>query len=207
MKGLIIKDFLNLRKNLKITLLIIGFFAIYAYGTNNPSYMIAMVTFILAMMSITSMAYDDMTKWDRYALAMPISRKDIVISKYILSILLSILSILISFSATYLLILPRSNMDRKELLLITYVVFYISLVYVSVILPFIYKFGVEKTRIISIVIFAIPAMIGFALYKMVLQLPSENQLIFLLKISPLTLILILFCSGLFSYRIYKDKDI
>ena len=84
MKGLMIKDILNLRKNFKTTLLVIGFFAIYAYTSNNPSYMIAMVTLILSMMPLTSMAYDDMSKWDRYALAMPISKKDIVLSKYIL---------------------------------------------------------------------------------------------------------------------------
>lgn len=207
MKGLMIKDILNLRKNFKTTLLVIGFFAIYAYASNNPSYMIAMVTLILSMMPLTSMAYDDMSKWDRYALAMPISRKDIVVSKYILSILLSLISILISFIITYLFILPRSDMGRRELLLVAYIIFSISLVYVSIVLPLIYKFGVEKTRIITICVFAIPTMMVFAFYKTGLQLPSKKQLLFLLKISPLILILILICSAFFSYIIYKNKDI
>lgn len=207
MKGLIIKDILNLRRSFKTTLLIICLFAIYAYGTNNPSYLISMVVLILTMMSITSIAYDDMAKWDRYALAMPISRKDIVISKYVLSILLSIVSVLVSFIVTYILILPRADISIKELLLIAYVVFSISLIFVSMILPFIYKFGVEKARIISIGIFAIPTAILFLLHKIELELPDENQLMFLLKISPLILILILFSSGLFSYIIYKNKDI
>ena len=207
MKGLIIKDILNLRKNFKTTLLIIGFFVIYAYASNNPSYMISMATLILAMMPITSMAYDDMSKWDRYALAMPISRKDIVGSKYILSILFSILSIIISFAITYILILPRSDMDINELLLVAYIIFSASLVFISIILPLIYKYGVERTRIISLAVFAFPAMIAFAFYKMGLQPPSKNQLLLLLKLSPIILILILLISGLFSYRIYKNKDI
>lgn len=207
MKGLIIKDILNLRKTFKTTLLIIGFFVIYAYGTNNPGYMISMATLILAMMPITSMAYDDMTKWDRYALSMPISRKDIVMSKYILSILLSMVAVLLSFIITYFFILPRSNMDINELLLVAYVIFSISLVFVSIVLPLIYKFGVERTRIISIAVFAIPTAIVFAFYKMGLQLPSENQLFFFLKISPLILVLVLFSSGLISYGIYKNKDL
>lgn len=207
MKGLMIKDILNLRKNFKITLLVIGFFAIYAYSSNNPSYMITMVTLILSMMPLTSMAYDDMSKWDRYALAMPISKKDIVLSKYILSILLSLVSILVSFIITYLFILPRSDMGRRELLLVAYIIFFISLVYVSIVLPLIYKFGVEKTRIITMCVFAIPTMMVFAFYKMGLQLPSKKQLLFLLKVSPLILILILICSALFSYITYKNKDI
>ncbi len=207
MKGLMIKDILNLRKNFKTTLLVIGFFAIYAYSSNNPSYMITMVTLILSMMPLTSMAYDDMSKWDRYALAMPISKKDIVLSKYILSILLSLVSILVSFIITYLFILPRSDMGRRELLLVAYIIFFISLVYVSIVLPLIYKFGVEKTRIITMCVFAIPTMMVFAFYKMGLQLPSKKQLLFLLKVSPLILILILICSALFSYITYKNKDI
>ncbi len=207
MKGLLIKDILNLRKNFKATLLILALFSLYAYGASNPSYMISMVTLILSMMSITSMAYDDMTKWDRYALAMPISRKNIVASKYILSTSLSILSVLISFIITYFFILPRSEMATSELLLIAYIIFAISLVFVSVVLPLIYKFGVEKTRIISIAIFAIPSMLVFILHKLGLQLPSKNQLIIILKISPLILVFTLVCSGLLSYKIYKNKDI
>ena len=169
--------------------------------------MITMVTLILSMMPLTSMAYDDMSKWDRYALAMPISKKDIVLSKYILSILLSLVSILVSFIITYLFILPRSDMGRSELLLVAYIIFSISLVYVSIVLPLIYKFGVEKTRIITMCVFAIPTMMVFAFYKMGLQLPSKKQLLFLLKVSPLILILILICSALFSYITYKNKDI
>lgn len=207
MKGLIIKDILNLRKSFKTTLLMVGFFTIFAYGTNNPSYIISMVVLILTMMSITSMAYDDMAKWDRYALAMPISRKDIVMSKYILSILLSIVSIIISFIIAYVLILPRSNMGKIELLLVTYAVFTISILFVSITLPLIYKFGVERTRLITMGIFAIPVAIFVVLNKIGVALPNENQLVFLLKLSPLILLIILLSSVLLSYRIYKNKDI
>lgn len=98
-------------------------------------------------------------------------------------------------------------MERKELLIVTYVIFALSLVFVSVIFPFIYKFGVEKSRIISIAVVAVPTMLGYVLYEMGLQLPIKNQLFFVLRISPLILFLIIFCSASLSYRIYKNKDI
>ncbi|MDX9917756.1 MAG: ABC-2 transporter permease [Gudongella sp.] len=207
MKGLILKDILNLRKQFKTTLLVIGFFAIYAYGTNNPSYMLAMVTLIFAMMPITAMGFDDMSKWDRYALAMPISRKSIVMSKYILSVCLSLLSILVSFFITYIVILPRTDMTGNELLLIAYIIFSISLVFIAIVLPFIYKYGVERARIISIGIFALPTMIVLALYKIGFKLPSKDQLMLLLKISPILLSIIVITSASVSYRIFKSKDI
>ncbi len=207
MKGLILKDILNLRKQFKTTLLVIGFFAIYAYGTNNPSYMLSMVTLIFAMMPITAMAFDDMSKWDRYALAMPISRKSIVASKYILSICLSLVSIVISFFISYLVILPRTDITGKELLLIAYLVFYTSLVFASIVLVFIYKYGVERARVISLGIFVLPMMVGLGIYKAGFKPPSKEQLMLLLKISPILLVLILLGSALVSYRIYKNKDI
>lgn len=208
MKGLIIKDILNLRKNFRTTALVIGFVSIYAFATNNPFYLIGMVTIILSLSSITSMTYDDMSKWDRYALTMPISRKDIVVSKYILSILLSIVSILVSVTISYLLIITqKNNIESKELLLTAYILFFSSLAYISIMLPLIFKFGVEKSRILFIAVIAIITMLFFMLFSNGLLIPNENQFIFLLKISPFILIIILFTSALFSYIIYKNKDI
>lgn len=207
MKGLIIKDILNLKKNFKTILLVIVFFAIYAYRANNPGYMISMTVIMFTIMSITSMTYDDTSKWDGYALTMPISRKDVIVSKYILIASLSMLSALVSFIIAYILILPGTNIGINELSLIAYKTFSISIIFISVLLPFVYKFGVEKAQIIYVMIFAISAAIFFVLNKAGLQLPDENQLILLLKISPLMLISILFSSGLFSYGIYKNKDI
>lgn len=208
MKGLLIKDILVLRKSIKTSLPIIIFAAVYSYATDSPAYMLGMITLIFTMMPITSMTCDDMSKWDRYALTMPISRRDIVVSKYILSILLSTVSIIVSTTITYIfIVLPKDNMDRKDLLLAAYLIFFISLVYVSIMLPLIYKFGVERTRILFIAVLAIPGILIYILYKGNLQMPSEEQLLFLLKISPFMLIIILFISAFVSNIIYKNKDI
>ena len=86
MKGLIIKDIFNLKKGITTTLIMILFYGIFSYNTGNMSMLIGMTVFIMTSLSISSMSYDDMAKWDGYALSMPITRKNIVLSKYILSI-------------------------------------------------------------------------------------------------------------------------
>ena len=49
------------------------------------------------MITITSFSYDALAKWDRYALSLPLTRKDIVAGKYLLSIILCLLATILSF--------------------------------------------------------------------------------------------------------------
>jgi len=104
MKGLIIKDILNLKKNLNTLLVLVIFYAFLGYRSGDPSMLIAMIVLLLTMMSITSISYDDLAKWDKYALAMPISRKNIVLSKYILAVLLSISGVVLVSKSAFILI-------------------------------------------------------------------------------------------------------
>lgn len=207
MKGLIIKDILNLKKTLRATLLTLILFAIFAYSTGDPGYIIGMVVMIFTMMSVTSMSYDEAIKWDRYALSMPISRKDMVVSKYILSTLLSMISIAISTTIAYFLILPKSQMSGLDLLLTSYIMFGSSILFISAMLPLIYKFGVEKMRLFMVVIVGIPVAIVVFLTKMGMAKPDEEQMMMLLKLSPLILLIGLVISMSISCIIYENKEI
>lgn len=207
MKGLIIKDILNLKKNMRMTLLIGLFFLVFAYGTGNPPYLIGMATLLFAVMSVTSLSYDEMTKWDRYALAMPISRKDVVISKYLLATMLAFLAVVVSSGIAYLFVLPKSELSFIELLLVAYAVFFVALTYISFMMPFIYKFGVEKTRAITVGLFALPTAAIIVLVKAGMKMPSAEQLMMMLKLSPLLLLIILGASLFISLKIYKNKEL
>ena len=135
MKGLIIKDIFNLKKGITTTLIMILFYGIFSYNTGNMSMLIGMTVFIMTSMSISSMSYDDMAKWDGYALSMPITRKNIVLSKYILSILLSTIATILSTAFSMVIAYIRGDLvgidNIQEILLISYVVFLISIFYIS----------------------------------------------------------------------------
>lgn len=206
MKGLMIKDFLTLKKSIATMLLMNAFFLIFAYAGGDPSYAVSMTAIMFSMLTLTSMSYDQMTKWDRYALSTPVSRKEVVISKYLLAILLSTASVLLSFTASFFLILPKSDMSAQELMLVAYTVFAVSLVYISIVLPLIYKFGVERTRIISIGVLALPMVFILLLSKSGVQMPGEEQLLFALKCSPLPVLLIVGCSFFTSLKIYRNTE-
>lgn len=206
MKGIIIKDLLNLRNSLKTSLLILLIFSYMAYKSEDPKYLVAVFVLIISMQSISSMSYDEMAKWDIYALTMPMSKSKLVISKYILSILLSIIALIISATTSYFFILPISNMSTTEFLLSSYLIFAIAILFISTLLPLIYKYGVEKSRLLTFVVISIPVLIGIILNQLGIKLPNENQFMNLLKISPIIISIVLFISSLISCRIFKNKD-
>ena len=69
------------------------------------------------MIFITTFSYDEYNSWDAYAISMPVSRKDIVKSKYIASIILIfiavIFTIIISLIIGLIYILPLYYPDSN----------------------------------------------------------------------------------------------
>ncbi|NLY45809.1 MAG: ABC-2 transporter permease [Tissierella sp.] len=211
MRGLVIKDILNLRKSIFTTLIIIFIYGIFSYSTGDMSMIIGMTALIITSMSVTSITYDYMAKWDSYALAMPITRKEIVLSKYILSMILCIIASIVSGSFSVFITYIRGDLvgikNIQEIFLTVYIVFLIAMFFISINMPLIFKFGVENARILMLGSYIIPVGIGYLLFKMGLQLPSLEQLKILLYASPIILILILMLSASTTYEIYRRKDI
>ena len=59
MKGLLLKDFCLLKKQMKLMVVFVIFYAICAVAAKIPSMMGTMVILLSIMMPITSMSYDD----------------------------------------------------------------------------------------------------------------------------------------------------
>lgn len=217
MRGLVIKDILNLRKGIATTLFMISVYGIFSYGTGDMSMLIGMTTFIMTSMAVSSMTYDDMSKWDSYALAMPITRRDIVLSKYILSLILCTIATIVASIFSILITYIRGDFismgNVQEILVIAYIMFLICMVFTSIITPLIFKFGVENARVLMVGSVFIPIGIGYLLVKIgvlsssIEQLPSGEQLKIMLYASPIILILILMLSASTTYEIYRRKDI
>ena len=152
MKGLLIKDWKTLLKQMKVMLVIVVVFACIP-GT----YMAAFALFYAAMLPITALAYDERAKWDELAAMMPYTAKAIVGSKYVLGLTLvlpvlalSMLSRLIVHSA------PIVSEDTMSLLITAC----LSLVLMAIDLPFMFRFGVEKGRLIYILLTCVFVVAG-----------------------------------------------
>lgn len=149
MSGLLIKDFYTLVKQLRLVLIFLLVMVVIP-GINQSAF--AMIYF--AMLPITALAYDERSKWDSLAATMPYATKDIVRSKYVLGYIgmgaVSALSLLAHYVIRQFQHGTFSSEEALAILLIACV----ALILLAVNLPIIFWLGVEKGRLIFMIIIA-----------------------------------------------------
>jgi hypothetical protein len=119
-------------------------------GINQSAF--AMIYF--AMMPITAMAYDERCKWDSLAAMMPYSAKDIVLSKYLLGYIGMLGACLLSFGGNSIIKLFQHSSITMEEALSILLIACVGVILLAVNLPFIFRFGVEKGRLVFMIIIA-----------------------------------------------------
>lgn len=203
MRGLLIKDIINMKAQTKVLILLIVFQFFVALSIENTSMLGAIIAIMAAMLPITAMAYDEKAKWDRYALTMPITRRDLVLSKYILglgfSVIAFILNVLINFALGYY--------PVKEIFLLSAALLGAGLLFLTLVMPVMFKYGVEKGRIVMMILIFSPTAAAVLLQKFNLAPPSQAFLDQLVYVIPAVLVLLLGLSILLSVRIYQKKEL
>ncbi|CRZ33479.1 ABC-2 family transporter [Herbinix hemicellulosilytica] len=216
MKGLIIKDLINIFKNVKVILLLLIFYGFISVMTDNPGSFIGVFNLLFAMYFLSTYSYDEYANWDNYALTMPVTREKIVLGKYLSMLLVSLTGFMIS-SAWIVLINYISKQDNIfEGIVINAAIIAAAILFFSVIIPVINKFGIIKARIYIIIIYMVPFLLGsyvFGKVKEIYPTPPEKLISFIeivIKyvyiIVPLFLLVVLGISYALSVRIYRKKE-
>lgn len=217
-RGLITKDLLQLKSYRKTLIVFMIIFICTSVseqiqeGIGNA--IIVMITLGFGMFSMATFNYDEMAKADRYILTFPITKKEIVISKYILVILStiigSVVGIIISLISTF--IISHEVPNITDLISIALgSILGIGLVE-SIQIPCIYKSGAEKGRIqmfiITIFVALVIGGICFLAEKFnfnILKIKELNKL--LPSIFLIIYLGMYFISYKISYKIFKNKEI
>ena len=163
MKGLIIKDFLGMKGFFRIFIIIIAICVIPVIvsqqGEFSGGFASGICTFIGGMMCFTSFAYDKAYGWDTYVLTLPYTRKQIVLSKYLFSLLITGIGAGIGLIVNLILTATGlAHMDADTWTIIG-LLGCMVLLFNSVTIPLMFRFDPEKTRVIVIVIFLVPFML------------------------------------------------
>ena len=105
-KGLMTKDLLQLRsyrKSLIIFIIIYFLVAISQSSINGISTMLViMLTLGLGMFSMATFNYDEVSKTDKYILTLPLTRKEVVLSKYIFCICSTLIGCIIGMVLSFI---------------------------------------------------------------------------------------------------------
>ena len=158
MTGLIYKDFLALKGHLSTYVV---FFVIYGglciAGVFSPSVLAGMVVLISIITPMTTVTSDDISRWNRFAVASPACRRGVVAGKYLFTLLMVLLSAVLVAVLLVVLALAGGLGDGSlaEYLLATLACGGIALLLNGVTLPLLLKFGAEKARMVSMALFLV----------------------------------------------------
>lgn len=166
MKGLLLKDMYELIKQCKFILLFCVVYVFLSY-TESGYFFLAFSIIFFSLLPTTIMALDERSKWESYAITMPYTRKEMVLSKYILSlggvifmsVLYELVNIIIYFiNSSY----AMSIVDSFNIILPFCLM---AIIISSINLPINFKFGAEKGRLGTILICVIIGVIGGGLFS------------------------------------------
>lgn len=209
MLGLVYKDLMVMRRTLLLygaMGIVYGIIAIYGdqYGM-----VFALMMIVSAMVPVSAISYDERSKWDKIVNTMPLSRKEVVLSKYLLAILLTAISSVIIF-AFYMLV-PEMPLEEKAV--ITAVMAMMAMIYQAALMPVMFKFGSEKGRTMMLAILFVPTVLIFAIGEMniidanaAISFLERNKAMIPYLMAGFVLVIYSLSMAL-SVKIYEKKDL
>ncbi len=210
MKALLYKDFCALSSTFKF---VIAFLVIF--GLTFGSFSVGFMTCYCSILAVTAMNLDDNCHWDRYAVILPVSRRAIILEKYVLMLCCTLLGALLSLLRLALgLVIPPMYLIPEDGLITIAAAACVGIAMNAVSMPITLRFGGAKARIFLIAVFA-AAFGGFAVIGKNEQLieaiatsqfpPSLIRALPVIAIAVTAIILVL--SALISMRIYQKKEV
>ena len=209
MLGLIKKDFLLIKANLKSMAIIFIVYLILAFqGTFDVIFIIPLIGI---MLFISTFSYDDFNNWNSYAVTLPDGRKNVVRAKYIASIILTIILAIVCLTIGIGISYTKTNsINLDEIISSLMGTMLSSIIIISLLYPIVFKFGATNGRIILFaVVFGI-AGIGALIAQFVDTTPIINMINRLDSYSliaiPIISAILLGISYLISNKIYQSKE-
>lgn len=208
MLGLIKKDLLMTKGNLKSLAIILIIFSLMALSQNNDLSFFPI--FISVMLSISTFSYDEYNNWNSYAITFPNGRKNLIKAKYLSALFLSAIAAILSIGLLIGIGIINNNLNFQEILSSMLIAFFSIGLTIAIMYPIIFKFGVEKGRMaIFIGIFIITAIVGILIKKIKISIP-QNILSFLnhnyLILLSILILILLLASYKISVHIYSKKE-
>lgn len=223
MKGLLKKDFCLLSKYMRFILIYAAamsvLFAVTSQNAVNAvASAVSLLSFLLPIYAITTISLDENGKWDTLAVSFPLSRAQIVGSKYLLALIMLGLGIVGGAVCVGAISLfgDEGHIWFENVGLLLGLLCY-NAVILSILLPLVFKFGSEKSRFIMAGVYMVPTfLLVFLFNRFKEQLNVEEMLRAVKEDTGLCCLLLggaillaagtMFLSYLVSLGIYRKKE-
>ncbi len=204
MKGLLRKDLYGLKSYGRTVWLFLVAYTGISLATGSTGLVTSLAVVLCSMLPMNSIAVDEQAKWGAYAQCLPVSRRQVVASKYLMVTIISLLSALFVLAISLLSQLNEAGPVQESLSSVAFS-FLLALVVNALTLPPIFHFGVEKARLIVML-----AYLVFVMPVFLLSSPSGflARLLEIAKVAlaPLTAALLV-GSYFLSVKVYEAREL
>lgn len=216
-KGLILKDLMNLKSYKTTMLFILVLYVIVSF--TNEEMMVSMpiyIVIIFGMMAIGSFNYDNISKSDKYILSFPVTRKQVVIARYLYVFLFTLVGFVFAIGLNMIFqIIKVGNLDGINDIVSVAVGSFFGMILLQIFqIPIMYKFGAEKGKIIQMLLIVVLMLgvSGITVGFMKLSNVSLEQMEMMLKkygimILGIVSTILYFISYQISFAIYSKKEV
>ena len=215
MKGLLRKEFIMIWKNFRLYMVLCMFFLIFGVWNENAFFLLFYPAMLCSLIPVSVLNFDEKTGWDRYSLCFPLSRKQLVGSKYLISLICSLVICSLYALAWTVKVLITGDAGEAADILYIFVptLLTIGLLPPTILLPCVFKFGSQKgsyayyavIALLMAVVVSVMKILGdsVAAFAFLDFLNLSRASIFLL---PLAAAVLFTLSWPLSSRIYAKKD-
>ena len=163
MKGLLLKDWYQVRSSMKTMYLAVAVVLIIWMFGSSSSYVfpVSYAAIFLGILPVNLLTYDQSVGWVEYGRTLPVSKKTLVAEKYLIGLFCAAAAVVIGgLFVTVIPLRTGTAPDKDVLSLLAGSVCAILLVN-GISLPLLYRFGAEKARMIYVLTFAgLGALLG-----------------------------------------------
>ncbi len=202
MGGLLLKDFYGTKSTLKLFFGILVVALALSFFMDVSGYLIMYAAILGIMIPLQSIAEDEKSNWNKYAIALPFSRSAIVFSKYAISF------ICIGASYAGLLLWMHLSPSLGESMTVDIILgaLAVSILYVLLMIPLTFKYGTGKTRLLMMVAFYVPLIILYFVGEMGLSVDFIDLLETYIYMIPIIIFILFIVSLMVSVRICATKE-
>ncbi len=148
MKGLLIKDVKLMMVQKRFIILIVCLAICLGTFMYDISYILGYMAFIMPMLALGTISYDEFDNGNAFLFSLPISRRGYVREKYVLCLLMGAASILIGIVLSLVIGTIKGSEMIPEVLMATPAIFGFVCLMIALMMPLQLKFGAEKSKML-----------------------------------------------------------
>lgn len=197
MKGLLLKDLYNIRKQAWWYLSMILLFCLLSVTVQNIAFAGTIGVLVTVSVPLIAIGYEEKDSWQKFVVASGRDIKTIVAEKYLLGIICAVTGF-VAYAVVYLLSERTSLTDL-------FVPLFMQITVLSVMLPTVFKFGVDKGRVYMIAVILIFMLAFIGLLSAADKFVGTDLIVFNLTTAVL-IAGVLVISYFISLKIYIAKE-